>query len=395
MAFAFRHQPLKALYLTSAIIFLLFVRIPIWTIQYIFPFGRPRRQWSLGRSLIVSCLGVFLNILYSTSLLPSPPIEKLAKDGADAGFVWIEATPSLIHGDVSEKARKNGVEAVRTGGFWFGERGADGKAGQKAGPDELVFYHFHGGGFVMGTSDPSTSANKVLFSGLLQHTKVRRVFALEYRLSSAPPFGSRNPFPAALIDSIAGYRYLVEDVGFNPSNIIISGDSAGGNLAYALTRYISTDGGHGLPNAGALLLLSPTVDWADTHIGADSSMRRNSRTDFVLPIFTSRFTYHALRGNLPDDEIATNSWISPGSLKIAHPRGIFTAFPKTFIISGSVEMTLDPMQTLRDRMVEDMGKDLVRYLEVPESTHDFMTQTWHEPERTDTLKEVGNWVDSL
>ncbi|KAF7346239.1 Integrase catalytic domain-containing protein [Mycena sanguinolenta] len=314
-AFRLSSPGLEALYLTSAIIFLLFVRIPIWTIQYIFPFGRPRRQWSLGRSLIVSCLGVFLNILYSTSLLPSPPIEKLAKDGADAGFVWIEATPSLIHGDVSEKARKNGVEAVRTGGFWFGERGADGKAGQKAGPDELVFYHFHGGGFVMSTSDPSTSANKVLFSGLLQHTKVRRVFALEYRLSSAPPFGSRNPFPAALIDSIAGYRYLVEDVGFNLSNIIISGDSAGGNLAYALTRYISTDGGHGLPNAGALLLLSPTVDWADTHIGADSSMRRNSRTDFVLLIFTSRFTYHALRGSLPDDEIATNSWISPGSLK--------------------------------------------------------------------------------
>ncbi|KAJ7205972.1 alpha/beta-hydrolase [Mycena pura] len=396
MAFAFRHQPLKSLYLASAIFLLLFVRIPIWTIQYSFPFGRPRRQWSLGRSLIVSALGFFIDVLYTTSLLPSPSIEKLAEKGAEAGFVWIEATPSLIHGEILEKAKTNGVEAVRTGGFWFGERGADGAAGQKAGPDELVFYHFHGGAFVMGTSDPSTSANKTLFLGLLRHnTKVRRVFALEYRLSSAPPFASRHPFPAALIDSIAGYRYLVEDVGFNPSNIIISGDSAGGNLAYALTRYISTDGAHGLPHAGALLLLSPTVDWADTHIGADSSIRRNARTDFVHPIFTSRFTYRALQGSLPDDEVATNSWISPGSLKIAQPSGIFAAFPRTLIVSGSVEMTLDPIRTLRDRMVDDMGKDRVRYLEVPESTHDFMTQTWHEPERTNTLKLVGNWVDSL
>ncbi|KAJ7223532.1 alpha/beta-hydrolase [Mycena pura] len=385
MAFAFRHQPLKSLYLASAIFLLLFVRIPIWTIQYSFPFGRPRRQWSLGRSLIVSALRVFLDVLYSTSLLPSPPIEKLAEKGAEAGFVWIEATPSLIHGEVLEKAKTNGVEAV-----------ASNRRLLKAGPDELVFYHFHGGAFVMGTSDPSTSANKTLFSGLLRHnTKVRRVFALEYRLSSALPFASRHPFPAALIDYIACYRYLVEDVGFNPSNIIISGDSAGGNLAYALTRHISTDGGHGLPHAGALLLLSPTVDRADTHIGADSSIRRNARTDFVHRIFTSRFTYHALQGSLPDDEVATNSWISPGSLKIAQPSGIFAAFPRTLIVSGSVEMTLDPIRSLRDRMVDDMGKDRVRYLEVPESTHDFMTQTWHEPERTNTLKLVGNWVDSL
>ncbi|KAJ6574703.1 alpha/beta-hydrolase [Mycena capillaripes] len=362
MPFAFRHQPLKVLYLTSAICFLLFVRIPIWTVQYAFPFGRPRRQWTLRRSLIVSCLHAFLDVMYSTTILQSPSIEKLAKEGGNSGFVWIEATPSFIVGDILKKAKQNGVEAVRTGGFWFGKRGTDGKAGQKAGPNEMVFYHFH--------------VNQTLFGGLVQYSKVGRVFALEYRLSSAPPFDCRAPFPAALIDSIAGYRYLVKDIGFNPSNIIISGDSAGGNLAYALARYLSTEGGHGLPNAGALLLLSPTVDWANTHTGSNSSMDLNSHTDFVHPM-------------------ATNSWISPGSLKVADTRGIFSAFPKTLIVSGSLEMTLDPMRTLRERMVADMGKDLVCYMEVPESTHDFLTQAWHEPERTTTLKEVGKWVDNL
>ncbi|KAJ7588054.1 Alpha/Beta hydrolase protein [Mycena floridula] len=303
-------------------------------------------------------------------------------------------TPSLIVGDILEKAKKNGVEAVRTGGCWFGERGSDGKAGQKAKLDELVHYRFHGGGFVQGTSDPSNSANKALFGGLLEHSKVGRVFALEYRLSSAAPFGWRNPFPAALIDAIAGYRYLVEAVGFNPN--IISGDSAGGDLAYAITRYIcAKDSGCDLPSPGALLLLSPTVDWAVTHGGPQSSMEGNSGTDFVHPIFRSCFTYRALQGRLPDDELATNSWISPASLKITDTRGIFHGFPKTLIVSGAVEMTLDPMRTLYDRMVIDIGKEGVRYLEVPNSTHDFMTQTWHEPERTDTLKVIGEWVEAV
>lgn len=220
-------------------------------------------------------------------------------------------------------------------------------------------------------------------------------FALEYRLASAPPFFSCNPFPAALIDAIAGYRYLLQDVGFDPSNIIISGDSAGGNLAYALARYLSAKDGHGLPPPGAVLLLSPTVDWANTQTGPYSSMKRNHRTDFVHPIFTSRFTYNALQGNLPDDEVAINSWISPSSLKIKDTRGIFSGFPRTLIVSGGVEMTLDAMRTLRDRMIADMGRDAVGYMEVPESTHDFMTQTWHEPERTNTLKEIGCWVESL
>lgn len=82
--------------------------------------------------------------MYETTLLQAPPIEKLAEEGNDSGFVWVEATPSLIAGEILEKAKKNGVEAVRTAGFWFGERGPDGMVGQIAKSDEMVFYHLHG-----------------------------------------------------------------------------------------------------------------------------------------------------------------------------------------------------------------------------------------------------------
>ncbi|KAJ9091609.1 hypothetical protein QFC21_007149 [Naganishia friedmannii] len=45
-------------------------------------------------------------------------------------------------------------------------------------------------------------------------------------------------FPACLLDALAGYLFLTRDLGFEPSNIILMGDSAGGNLALALARYL-------------------------------------------------------------------------------------------------------------------------------------------------------------
>ena len=46
------------------------------------------------------------------------------------------------------------------------------------------------------------------------------------------------------------------------SNIVISGDFAGGNVAFALLRYISSPEGDSLPNLLAALLWSPFVGLA-------------------------------------------------------------------------------------------------------------------------------------
>ncbi|KAI0041520.1 alpha/beta-hydrolase [Auriscalpium vulgare] len=395
MPFAFRRQPFKALYLTGAIATLLLVRLPFQVIRNIVPAWRPRRTWSLGRSVLVSVYSSFIEILYNTSLLSAPALDDAAKTPDPVGFVWVQPTPDLIVGDVREAASVNKVESVRIAGFWSGVKDADGKAGQKATATEKVIYHFHGGGFVMGTAHPSSGPVKTLFDGFFKHSQVPRIFALEYRLSVAPPFGSENAFPAALIDAIAGYRYLVKDVGFKPENIIVSGDSAGGDIAYALARYVVVNTLPGLPAPGAALLLSPTVDWAVTHDGPQSSMVRNTRSDFVHAIFTSGYTVRALVGRLPPDAVATNAWISPASRRLAAPEGLFAGFPRTCIVAGGAEMTLDPMRTLRDRMVKDMGDEAVVYIEVADSAHDFLTAAWHEPERTNTFKEVGEWLDSL
>lgn len=145
MPFVFRHQPLKGLYWTFTVCVLLLVRLPLWTILYISPSARPRPRWGLGRSLIVSGLRVFVDTLYTTGFefLKPPSLDNSAKEANKTGFVWVEACPNLVVGDIAHLATQNGVKAVRIGGFWYGERSADGKCGQKAAPNEIVFYHLH------------------------------------------------------------------------------------------------------------------------------------------------------------------------------------------------------------------------------------------------------------
>jgi acetyl esterase/lipase len=240
----------------------------------------------------------------------------------------------------------------------------------------------------------------------LKHVKsVNRLLSLEYRLSSAEPFTVAHPFPNALLDALAGYVYLVNEVGFSPSNIIIEGDSAGAHLAHSLTRYLTEyNGSPGLPlPPGSLLLLSPWVDMGQSHNNfPGGSASTCTGSDYIpkpsLPHFG--YTVRAFVGPHGLEEAEINPYISPASLNpalVVH----FKDFPRTFIVAGGAEVLRDQIRSLRDRMVKDVGEGngtieeegKVRYLEVPDGIHDYLIFSWHEPERTHTLKAIAEWID--
>ena len=232
-------------------------------------------------------------------------------------------------------------------------------------------------------------------SDMLKHFAHRgftRAFQVEYRLSQGPPLTPEGAFPAALIDAVAGYHYLVDTLGFDPQNILVTGESAGGNLAIALVRYLIA---HvpSLPPPGAVFLMSPTVDWGSSHAGAGSSLALNAVSDMAYSFFDG-YPPRALLGNLPASDADTNAWISPASLALDPALHLFASFPPTLIISGGAEMGVDAMRTLHKRMGEDIG-DSVKYVEFPDATHTFMSFTWHEPERTQGYEEVASWYKSL
>ena len=74
------------------------------------------------------------------------------------------------------------------------------------------------------------------------------------------------------------------------------------------------------------MLISPSMDWAQTHTGPESSMERNSRSDYVHAVVESGYTRRALTGSLPEDTAAKSAWISPGSLEAEWHPGMFTVW---------------------------------------------------------------------
>ncbi len=105
--------------------------------------------------------------------------------------------------------------------------------------------YLHGGGYVIGS--PATHRG---LAERLSKAAGARVLVLDYRL--AP----ENPFPAAVEDATAAYRWLLAS-GVEAGRIAVAGDSAGGGLT-AATLVALRDAGEVLPAAG--VCLSPWVD---------------------------------------------------------------------------------------------------------------------------------------
>lgn len=111
-------------------------------------------------------------------------------------------------------------------------------------PGKVLLY-LHGGGYCSG----SVRSHRGMVGEAGREAGVRTL-ALGYRL--APEF----PFPAALEDAVAAYRFLRAS-GVPARRIAIGGDSAGGGLSLATVLSLRAAGE---PLPGCLWLLSPWVD---------------------------------------------------------------------------------------------------------------------------------------
>ena len=114
----------------------------------------------------------------------------------------------------------------------------------------------HGGGYTSG----NLGYARVLASKLA-HVTGYDVLSFEYRL--AP----EHPYPAAVEDALRAWDHLML-LGYGARDVVLAGDSAGGNLALVLCHRLKA-AGRRLP--GALVLMSPWTDM--TMSGASLTLR--------------------------------------------------------------------------------------------------------------------------
>jgi acetyl esterase/lipase len=137
-----------------------------------------------------------------------------------------------------------------------------------------VMLYLHGGGHV--ACSPST--HRPFTSWFAKQSW--RVFVPDYRL--AP----EHRFPAGLEDCVAVYRGLL-DRGVDATQLVVAGDSAGGNLALSLCLSLRNAG---LPQPAAIALFSPVTDftWSGASIEGNSD-RCAMFAKEIMPVATELY----------------------------------------------------------------------------------------------------------
>lgn len=310
--------------------------------------------------------------------------------------VWIDGTRHLVTAELETWASVAEVEPERIPGYWYGRKGGPPMPTAPIPSGQRVFYFLHGGGYIQLSAHPNDMTSNITRALIELDDSAPHALSLEYRLSSTTPLPDQNPFPAALLDALAGYNYLVSVVGYSPSNIILVGDSAGGNLALALTRYLVENKNTpkvSLPAPpGHLILLSPWADLTTSHDWPGSSTHSNT-ADYLEFHHSGRGLYSKLAflGPFGLGFAFHNRYISPASLFPSDSEAHFGGFPRTFIATGTAERMYDATRTLERKMAAEMGEGQVTYCEGKDAVHDFLVFTWH-PCRPAALKAIQQWL---
>jgi acetyl esterase/lipase len=202
----------------------------------------------------------------------------------------------------------------------------------ETGPGNVVILHFHGGGYVEAITNPRRNI-------ALRYCRAGKgvpVFSPDYRI--APEY----TYPAALEDGLAAWDWMMAQ-GYKGKNIIVTADSAGGNLALALVLKLR-DANRSLPRA--LFLMSPWTDAAAEGASYGFNLFRDplfGKSKNYLPLQTIEKRYLAYVGGA-----------SPHDPYLSPAYGNFQGFPPLFLQTGNWEMLLSDTITVYEK-ARDQG----------------------------------------
>ena len=236
-------------------------------------------------------------------------------------------------------------------GSWFD--------GETFDPQVTVLY-FHGGGYSF------YPRAYVHFIAQLALAMKSRIFALDYSL--AP----EHHFPTQLEEALSAYRWLRER-GVEPANLVVAGDSAGGNLALAVLLAARDQY---LPLPALAIALSPPLEIDDQR----TSMVRNHECDWIEPRMLARWADWFCTPSQRRNPLVSPLWADLSGL------------PPIYLQAGRAEILYDSIRAFADR-AQSEGRDVI--LEsYADMNHDFQIFGGYVPQSAEALRRLGEIVRS-
>ncbi|MBO4400743.1 MAG: alpha/beta hydrolase [Selenomonadaceae bacterium] len=235
-----------------------------------------------------------------------------------------------------------------------------------AGNPNRVVLQLHGGGYVLALTNGHR--NLAVKYGVL--ADAAKIYSVDYRI--AP----ENIYPAALEDAVTAYKEILRR-GTKPEEIIVTGDSAGGNLTVALSLYLRENN---LPQPKMLILVSP---WATAQNNLPSR-KYNATRDLILGKGTPLY------------EPVTKPSAYAKGLKAKDPRisvvyADLKNLPPMLIQAGGYELFLDECVELAKKAAADNVK--VTLTVYPEMSHDFALLLPDLQDTLDSFREIQDFIN--
>lgn len=226
---------------------------------------------------------------------------------------------------------------------------------------ERVILYFHGGGHVFG----SPNTHSAMLAQLAKRVGCKAILPVY-------PLSPENVFPASLNAIRKVYDGLLAQ-GMRSTQIVIGGDSAGGNLAMVLLVQLLAEGAD-LP--AGVFAFSPLTDMA--YSGA--SFQVNAAADVVLPAERAA----EMAEMYLDGHDAMDPLVSP-------VRADFTGAPPIWLTVGDTEILLDDTRRLAANM-KKQGVDVQMHIE-RDLPHVWPIFHHILPEARATLDGLAGWIN--
>jgi acetyl esterase/lipase len=242
------------------------------------------------------------------------------------------------------------VAQEKFSGAWFVGHTAD---------TPVTILYLHGGGYSF------YPRAYIHFIALITLAATSRTFALDYRLSP------EHRFPAQLEDALNAYRWLLEN-GTHPDQLVVAGDSAGGNLTLALLLAARDSQ---LPPPALAIALSPPTDFETEY----ASMVSNQAFDWIDRRMLTHWADWFCGPSQRRDPLVSPLW--------ADLRGL----PPIYIQAGRAEILYDSIQAFADH-ARSQGADVV--LETwADMNHDFQMFGPYAPQSAEALRRMREVVN--